>query len=78
MGSILKVEETFSKEVEEICLKRKDASLIDAILEVCEKYQIEPEAVSKLVTKPLRERLKAEFEDRNMMRGGRKSRLPLD
>jgi len=78
MGSILKVEETFSKEVEEICRKRKDASLIDAILEICEKYEIEPESVSKLVTKPLRERLKAEFEDRNMIKGGRKPRLPLD
>ena len=78
MGSILKIADTFCKEVEEICRTRKDISLIDAILEVCEKHEIEPESVSKLVTKPLKERLKAEFEERNMIKGSRKCRLQLD
>jgi hypothetical protein len=78
MGSILKIEETFAREVEAICLKHKDASVIDAIIELCEKHGIEPDSVAKLVSKPIKERLKAEFEQRNMLKGGRKSRLPLE
>jgi hypothetical protein len=79
MGSIINIEESFSKEIEELCKNRKGGKYIDAILELCEKYGIEPESVAKLVTKPIREKLKAEFEDRNMIRGGKKlSKLPLD
>jgi len=79
MGSIINIEETFSKEIEELCKNRKDGKYIDAILELCEKHGIEPESVAKLVTKPIREKLKAEFEDKNMMRGAKKSsKLPLD
>ena len=78
MGSILKIEDTFSKEIEELCLKRKDSSIIDIVLELCEKYEIEPESVAKLVSKPRKERMRAEFEQRNMIKGGRKTRLPLD
>ena len=78
MGSIINIEETFSKEIEELCKTKKEGLYIDAILELCEKYAVEPESVAKLLTKPIREKLKAEFEDRNMMRGSKKSRLPLD
>jgi hypothetical protein len=79
MGSIINIEETFSKEIEELCRNRKEGKYIDAILELCEKHGIEPESVAKLVTKPIREKLKAEFEDRNMLRGMKKSsKLPLD
>jgi hypothetical protein len=79
MGSIIKIEETFSKDIEELCKNRKGGKYIDAILELCDKHGIDPEAVAKLVTKPIREKLKAEFEDRNMLRGKKKrSKLPLD
>ena len=79
MGSIINIEENFSKEIEELCKTKKEGfAYIDAILELCEKYGVEPESVAKLLTKPIREKLKAEFEDRNMMRGSKKSRLPLD
>lgn len=78
MGSIINIEENFSREVEDLCKTRKDGLYIDAILELCEKYAVEPESVAKLLTKPIREKLKAEFEDRNMLAGSKKSRLPLD
>jgi hypothetical protein len=60
-----------------LCKNRKDGRYIDAILELCEKHGIEPESIAKLVTKPIREKLKSEFEDRNMIRG-KKTKLPLD
>jgi hypothetical protein len=79
MGSIINIESTFSKEIEELCKNQKDGMYIDAILELCEKHGIEPESVAKLVTKPIREKLKMEFESRNMIRGGgKKTKLPLD
>ena len=78
MGSIVNIEETFSKEIEELCLTRKDGRYIDVILELCEKHGIEPESVAKLVTKPIREKLKAEFENKNMLKVGKKAKLPLD
>jgi hypothetical protein len=77
MGSIINIEDSFSKEIEELCKNRKDGRYIDAILELCEKHGIEPESIAKLVTKPIREKLKSEFEDRNMIRG-KKTKLPLD
>jgi hypothetical protein len=78
MGSIINIETSFSKEIEELCRDRKDGQYIDAILELCEKHGIEPESVAKLVTKPIREKLKAEFENKNMLKGGKRSKLPLD
>ena len=78
MGSIVNIEETFSREIEELWLTRKDGRYIDVILELCEKHGIEPESVAKLVTKPIREKLKAEFENKNMLKGGKKAKLPLD
>ena len=78
MGSILKLQADFSKEVEELCGKRSKDSVIDIVMELCDKYRIEPESAAKLVTKPVKERLRAEFESRNMIKGGKRPRLPLD
>lgn len=78
MGSIINLEETFSKEIEEFCKSGKDVKYIDAVLEICERHGIEPESIAKLVSKPLREKLRVEFEQMNMIRGGKKSKLPLD
>lgn len=78
MGSILKLQADFSKEVEELCQKRPKESVIDVIMELCEKYGIEPESVGRLVSKPVKERLRVEFESRNMIKGGKRPRLPLD
>lgn len=79
MGSIINFEETFTKEIEELCKTRRDGRYIDAVLEICERHGIEPESIAKLVNKPLREKLRVEFEQMNMIRGGgKKSKLPLD
>lgn len=79
MGSIMNLDHDFSKEVEETTQKRKNGKYIETILDLCEKYGIEPESAAKLLSKPIREKLKAEFENLNMVRGKRKtSKLPLD
>jgi hypothetical protein len=79
MGSIMNLDHDFSKEVEETTQKRKNGKYMETVLDLCEKYGIEPESAAKLLSKPIREKLKSEFETLNMVRGKRKtSKLPLD
>jgi hypothetical protein len=52
---------------------------MESVMDLCEKYGIEPESAAKLLSKPIREKLKSEFESLNMVRGKRKTtKLPLD
>lgn len=76
MGSIIGVE-NFCKEVEDMVKKQNEKSYMDAILAVCEKYQIEPESVAKSLTKPIKERLKAEAQKKNLLKSKSPNRLPL-
>jgi hypothetical protein len=79
MGSIMNLDHDFSKEVEELTRTKKNGKYIETIIDLCEKYGIEPESAAKLLSKPIREKLKTEFESLNMVRGKRKtSKLPLD
>ena len=68
----------FSYEIERIVLKEK-LNYIDAILFYCEKENIELESVSKLMTKPLKEKLRVDATRLNFMkaRGQSKARLPI-
>lgn len=79
MGSIMNIDHDFSKEVEELTRSRKSGKYMESIIDLCEKYGIEPESAAKLLSKPIREKLKSEFETLNMVRGKRKNtKLPLD
>lgn len=68
----------FSYQIEEIVLKEK-INYIDAIIHFCEKESIELESVSKLMTKPLKEKLKVDATRLNFMKnvGGSKAKLPI-
>jgi hypothetical protein len=65
----------FSKEVEEFVKKQKEPSYIDAVLHLCEKHGVEPDTISKLLSKPIKERLKVEGQQLNLLK--RDSKLPL-
>ena len=79
MGSIVNLDHDFSKEVEELTRNKKNGKYMETIIDLCEKYSIEPESAAKLLSKPIREKLKSEFESLNMVRGKRKtSKLHLD
>ena len=79
MGSIMNIDHDFSKEVEELTRSRKSGKYMESIIDLCEKYGIEPESAAKLLSKPIREKLKSEFETLSMVRGKRKTtKLPLD
>jgi hypothetical protein len=66
----------FSLEIERIVVE-EECNHIDAILMFCEKNDIEIESVSKLVSKPLKERLKYDAISLNFMKSVSKSKLPI-
>jgi hypothetical protein len=68
----------FSMEVEEIVKTNQGGiNYIEAILIYCEKYDIELESVSKLISKPLKEKLKVDAQRMNFMKKTSRARLPL-
>lgn len=68
----------FSYIIEKIVLSEK-LNYIDAIIHYCEKENIEVESVSKIMTKPLKEKLKVDATNLNFMKnlGASKAKLPL-
>lgn len=68
----------FSYEIEKIVLREK-MNYIDAIVSYCDKETIDLESIPKLMTKPLKEKLKVDATRLNFMkaRGVSKAKLPL-
>ena len=66
----------FSMEIEKIVAEEK-INYIDAICQYCEMNDIEIQSVSKLVTKPLKERLKYDAIQLNFMKKISRAKLPL-
>jgi hypothetical protein len=56
----------FSKKVENY-IREKGGSYIDAVLSLCEEYEIEPPRVAKSLSKPLVEKIKIEGQDLNLL-----------
>jgi len=77
MGSILELQKRFAEEVEKIA-KKKDVSYIDAVIEVCEKFGVDPASVGKLIPKNMKAKLKVEGQDLNLIPKDKKQkRLPF-
>ena len=66
----------FAQDIESIV---KDANLgyIDAIVAYCEKNAIDVESVPKLISKPLKEKLKWEATELNYLKRTSRAKLPL-
>lgn len=56
----------FSNRVENY-VKNRGGSYIDAVLSLCEEYEIEPPIVAKSLSKPLVEKIKMEGQDLNLL-----------
>jgi len=67
----------FTEEIEKTVLKNKDMKYIDAIVFFCEENGIDVESVPKLVTKPLKEKLKAEAMELNLLKRTSRAKRPL-
>ena len=66
----------FSMEIEKIVAEQK-LNYIDAICQYCEMNDIEIQSVTKLITKPLKERLKYDAIQLNFMKKTSRANLPL-
>ena len=58
----------FTKDIEDLVLQNKDMNYIDAIVFYCEENGIEVDSVSKLISKPLKEKLKCEAIQLNFLK----------
>ena len=66
----------FAIEIEKIVLEEQ-LNYIDAILHCCEVNSLEIESITKLISKPLKERLKWDATRLNFMKPTSRAKLPL-
>ena len=65
----------FAEEIEKIAHDNKDMSYIDAIVFFCEKNSIDIESVPKLISKPLKEKIKYEAMELNFLKRTSRAKL---
>ena len=66
----------FAIEIEKIVVN-EELNYIDAILHYCDSNSLEIESITKLISKPLKERLKWDATRLNFMKATSKAKLPL-
>ena len=66
----------FSLEIEKIVVE-ENMNYIDAICHYCEINGIEVDSITKLISKPLKERLKYDAINLNFMKKTSRAKLPL-
>ncbi len=66
----------FAMEVEKI-VAEEDFNYIDAIVYYCDSNNLEIESITKLISKPLKEKLKWDATRLNFMKATSKAKLPL-
>lgn len=67
----------FAQEIEKLVQVNEDMNYIDAIVHFCEKHNIDLESVPKLISKPLKEKLKYEAMELNFLKRSSRAKLPL-
>jgi hypothetical protein len=67
----------FAQEIENLVQINVEMNYIDAIIHFCEENSIDLESVPKLLSKPLKEKLKYEAMELNFLKKSSKAKLPL-
>ena len=67
----------FAENIESLVLENKDMNYIDAIVHFCDKNSIDVESVPKLISKPLKEKIKCDALELNFMKKTSRAKLPL-
>ena len=68
--------EKFAEEIESLVLRTK-MNYIDAIVEYCEVNNIEVDTVGKMISKPLKEKIKYDAMELNFLKKTTRAKLPL-
>jgi len=67
----------FAQEIESLVQRNEDMNYIDAIIYFCEQQNIDVESVPKLISKPLKEKIKYEAMELNFLKRSSRAKLPL-
>ena len=58
----------FAQEIEDLVLTHGDMNYIDAIVYFCEKNSLDVESIPKLISKPMKEKIKYEATELNFLK----------
>ena len=67
----------FAEEIEKLVLANKEMNYIDAIVHFCEQNSLDLESVPKLISKPLKEKIKCDALELNFMKKTSRAKLPV-
>ena len=67
----------FAENIESLVLENKDMNYIDAIVHFCDQNNIDVESVPKLISKPLKEKIKCDAQQLNFMKRTSRAKLPI-
>ena len=67
----------FAQEIERLVQENHELNYIDAIVVFCDQNSIELESVPKLLSKPLKEKLKFNAMELNFLKRSSRAKLPL-
>ena len=67
----------FAEAIESLVLNNADMNYIDAIVFFCEQNNVDLESVPKLISKPLKEKIKCDAQELNFMKKTSRAKLPL-
>ena len=67
----------FAEEIEKLLLANKEMNYIDAIVHFCEQNSLDLESGPKLISKPLKEKIKCDALELNFMKKTSRAKLPV-
>ena len=67
----------FSQEVEKIAHHNPEMNYIDSVIHYCEVNEIEVDTINKLISKPLKEKLRHDAQQLNFMKKTSRAKLTL-
>ena len=67
----------FAQEIESLVHNTEGMNYIDAIVHFCEQNNIDVESVPKLISKPLKEKIKYDAQELNFMKRTTRAKLPV-
>jgi hypothetical protein len=65
----------FAQEIEDLVLTHGDMNYIDAIVYFCEKNSLDVESIPKLISKPLKDKIKYEATELNFLKKTSRAKL---
>lgn len=67
----------FAQAIEQLVLDNRNMNYIDAIVHFCDKNNVDVESVPKLISKPLKEKIKCDAQELNFMKRTTRAKLPV-